>query len=76
VRFEPAYGRDEFPLVALDALDEDFGGGFGFGGAGFKREGFGFFFEAVFLGAFLRVDGEGGEGGGYGGCLGLGGRTE
>lgn len=69
MRFEAADGRDVFALVALDALDEDFGGGFGFGGAGFEGEGPRGFLLGVFFGAFLGVEGEGGEGGGYCCCL-------
>lgn len=67
---EPGYGRHVFPLVALDAFDEDFGLRFGFGGAGFGREGFGFFLQAVFFSALLGVYGEGGKGGGYRGWFG------
>lgn len=56
MRFEPADGRDVFAFVAFDALDEDFGGGFGFGGAGFESQCLCGFFLGVFFGAFLGVD--------------------
>lgn len=56
VSFETRDSRDEFALVALDSLDQDLGGGFGFGGAGFEECRFGFFLLRVFFGAFLRVD--------------------
>lgn len=48
-------------LVALDALDDDFGGCALFRLAGFGSFSFGSFFLGVFFGAFLRVDAEGGE---------------
>jgi hypothetical protein len=48
-------------LVALDALDDDFGGGALLGLAGFRGFGFGGFLLGVFFGALLRVYGEGGE---------------
>lgn len=65
---EPGDGGHVFALVALDALDQHLGLGFGLGRAGFGRERFGFFLEGVLFGALLGVDGEGGEGGGYRGC--------
>ena len=55
-----------FALVALDALDDDFGGGEFFGAAGFGGGGFCFFLFCVLFGAFLGVDREGGEIGCYG----------
>ena len=56
-------------LVALDALDDDFGGGALLGLARFGGFGFGGLFLGVFFGALLGVDGEGGEvlGEGFGG---------
>jgi hypothetical protein len=56
-------------LVALDALDDDFGGGALLGLARFGGLGFGGFLLGVFFGALLRVYGEGGEvlGEGFGG---------
>jgi len=56
-------------LVALDALDDDFGGCALFGLAGLGGFGFGGFLLGVFLGALLGVDAEGGEvlGQGFGG---------
>lgn len=64
---EAGHGGDEFALVALDALNENLGLGLGLGRAGFGSEGFRLFLEGVFFGAFLGVDGERGERGGYGG---------
>jgi hypothetical protein len=55
------HGGDVFALVALDALDEDFGGREFFGAPGFGGGGFCGFFLRVFFGAFLGVEGEGGE---------------
>jgi hypothetical protein len=52
---------DVFALVALDALDDDFGGCALLGLAGFGRERFGGFLLGVFFGAFLRIDAKGGE---------------
>ena len=53
-------------LVALDALDDDFARGALLAFARFGCFGFGGFLLRVFFGAFLRVDGEGGEVGGQG----------
>ena len=63
MHLEALHSGDVFALVTFDALDEDFGRGAGFLGAGFRQRGFGFFFLRVFEGAFLGVDGEAGEGG-------------
>lgn len=52
---------DVLALVALDALDDDFGGRALLALAGFGGFGFGGFLLGVFLGAFLRVDTERGE---------------
>jgi hypothetical protein len=52
---------DVLALVALDALDDDFGGRALLALAGFGGFGFGGFLLGVFLGAFLRVDAERGE---------------
>lgn len=52
---------DVLALVALDALDDDFGGCALLALAGFGGFGFGGFLLGVFFGAFLRVDAEGGE---------------
>lgn len=70
VRLKSADGGDVFALVALYALDLDFGGEFGFVGFGFEGEGARFFLGGVFLRAFLRVQGESGEGLIYG-CYGV-----
>ena len=67
---EPGDGGHVFALVALDALDEHLGLGFGLGRAGFGRERFGFFLQGVLFRALLGVDGEGGERGRYRGCCG------
>ena len=67
MRFEAADRGDVFPLIALHALDEDFGRGFVLGGAFLLLRGLGLFLCAVLLGAFLGVEGEGGEGCCYGG---------
>ena len=58
---EPRDFGDVLALVALDALDDDFGGCAFFGLAGFGGFGFGGFLLGVFFGAFLCVDAEGGE---------------
>jgi hypothetical protein len=58
---EPGDLGDVFALVALDALDDDFGRGAFLRFARFGRFGFGGFLLGVFLGAFLGVDGERGE---------------
>jgi hypothetical protein len=58
-----------FAFVAFDAFYGYFGGGEFFGAAGFEGGGFCFFFLCVFFGAFLGVDGEGGEVCCYGVCL-------
>lgn len=52
---------DVLALVALDALDDDFGGRALLALAGFGGFGFGGLLLRVFLGAFLCVDAEGGE---------------
>jgi hypothetical protein len=52
---------DVLALVALDALDDDLAGRALFALAGLGRFGFGGFLLGVFFGAFLGVDGEGGE---------------
>lgn len=64
--FEAGHFGDVFALVALDALDDDFGRGEFFGAAGFGGGGFCFFLFCVLFGAFLGVDREGGEVGCYG----------
>jgi hypothetical protein len=58
---EPRDFGDVLALVALDALDDDFGGCALLALAGFGGFGFGGFLLGVFFGAFLRVDAEGGE---------------
>jgi hypothetical protein len=50
-----------FALVALDALDDDFGRCAFLALSRFGRFGFGGFLLGVFFSAFLGVDGEGGE---------------
>jgi hypothetical protein len=55
---EPGDLGDVLALVALDALDDDFGGCALFGLAGFGGFGFGGFLLGVFFGAFLRVNAE------------------
>ena len=57
--FEAADGGDEFPLVALHALDYYLGGGDGGGLFGFCGFGFQGFFVGVFFGAFASFEGEG-----------------
>jgi hypothetical protein len=55
------YRGDIFALVSLDAFDEDFRCSTLLLRFGFCGGGFGGFLLCVFLGAFLGVDGEGGE---------------
>lgn len=60
-RFQPGHGRYVFPLCAFDPLDYDLAGGARFGFALRGRGGFVGFLDGVFFGAFLGIDGEGGE---------------
>lgn len=59
--FETLDRRHVLALVALDALDEDFGGGALLLGFRFGRSRFGRFLFRVFSGPFLSFEGEGGE---------------
>jgi hypothetical protein len=67
--FEALYGGHVLALVALDALDQDFGRREFFSAPGFGGGGFCGFLLRVFFGAFLGVDGEGGEVLFYGFCV-------
>jgi hypothetical protein len=58
--------RDEFPLIPLDALDLDLGGGFAFEVARLGEGGFGFLFSGVLCSPLAGFDGERGEVCGYG----------
>jgi hypothetical protein len=60
-RLKPTKDSDVLPLVALHALDEDFGGGFALVFASLSGESFGLFFGGVLFGALAGVYGEGGE---------------
>jgi hypothetical protein len=61
-------GGNVFTLVALDALDENLGGCELLGATGFGGGGFCSFLLGVLFGAFLSIDGEGGEVLFYGFC--------
>lgn len=68
MRLQPGHARHVFSLVALHPLNLHYGLCFRSAGSCFLGGGFSFFLCAVFGGAFLGVDGEGGELARYGFC--------